>query len=322
MQVAPAQLYRSGLATRASTPHEVAAELEALVVKDQALVHTPDPDGLKLQPGYEPLFLQQPGKAKGTVLMFHGYSAGPWQFRELAGRFHDAGYNVLAPRMPGHGYVGTDGLPTGVRIPRMGQPGAWDRFIDQTYARAAGLGAPIHAIGLSGGGNVALRMAERHQLAGAAAMAPYIGGDLPHGILFAVSDILDHCTFGLFGRLVLDQIPYNKNVLESNDPTPHTQGSLGQARAMRLVGNTIKKVSCPVQILTTDGDKLSGTKRVAAFLERCTSSNGWYRFGPSEQVPHAMLSPQQNLNTASVRTIHDILFNFVDQGQLAQRRTV
>ncbi len=317
MQVRPAQFSRAGFPSRASAAQGV-AELEALVVQDQALVQTADSEGMKLQPGYESLFLSQPGKARGTVLMLHGYSAGPWQFRELAGRFHDAGYNVFAPRMLGHGFMGSDGIPTGARIPRMGQPGAWDRFIDETYAQAASLGAPVHAIGLSGGGNLALRMAERHPLAGVAAMAPYLGGDLPHGILFAISDVLDRCTFGLFGRLVLDQIPHNKNEFEPNDTTPHTQGSLGQARAMRLVGHAVKKVQCPVQMITTDGDKLSGQHRVHAWLERCSTNNGWYRFARSEEVPHAMLSPQQNPKAAIV---HDILFDFVDKAQLSQRRT-
>ncbi len=285
-------------------------------------MHTADAEGMTLQPGYETMFLKSSGAARGTVVMLHGYSAGPWQFRELAGRFHDAGYNVFAPRMPGHGYMAPDGTPSGVRIPRMGQPGAWDRFIDETYARAASLGAPVHAIGLSGGGNVALRMAERHNLAGVAAMAPYLGGDLPHGIMFAISDVLDRCTFGLFGRLVLNNIPYNKNEFEPNDSTPHTQGSLGQARAMRLVGHAVQKVNCPVQVITTDGDKLCGTNRVATWLDRRSSNYGWYRFGSSEGVPHAMVSPQQNLNAASVAKLHDILFDFVDKGQLAQRRTL
>src|SRR5262249_21322954 len=44
----------------------------------------------QLQPGCESIFLPRPGAAKGTVLLFHGYTAGPWQYKELAQRFHDA----------------------------------------------------------------------------------------------------------------------------------------------------------------------------------------------------------------------------------------
>lgn len=297
------------------------AAIQAIVDSEKALIQSPGPDGLRLQAGCESVFMPQAGAAKGTVLMFHGYTAGPWQYKELAQRFHDAGYNVFVPRMPGHGLMGADGVPTGQKIPSASTHRQWDAFIDQTYALAEKLGAPVQAIGLSGGANVALRMGERHQLAGVGAMAPYLGGDMPKGALFLISDVLDKCTFGLFGRLVLNHIPYNKNVAVPNDPTPHTQGSLGQARSMRRVGADIKSVKCPVQLISTDGDVLSGVSRVRGMLKRCGGAlqAGWYRFAQGEEVPHAMLSPQENKNLASVEKVHDMLFEFVDRGQKESR---
>lgn len=262
----------------------------------------------ELQKGCESIFLEHK-EARGTVLMFHGYTAGPWQYRELAARIHDAGYNVFIPRMPGHGHVEADGTPTGKLLP---DKKGWDTFVDRTHAMAAELNLPIQAVGLSGGGNVALRMGERHKLEGVAAMAPYLGGDLPKGALFALSDVIDRCTFGLFSKLILNHIPHNKNVKIPNDPTPHTQGSLGQARAMRRLGTEIKRVNCPVQLISTDGDLLSGKRKVGRLLERCDElRSAWHRFTRDEDVPHAMLSPLENKNAPSVEKVHDLVFQFV-----------
>ncbi len=286
------------------------ADIRAVVQGDRDLVARGE-----LQPNCESIWMPQTGAAKGVVLMFHGYTAGPWQYKELAQRFHDAGYHVFVPRMPGHGCVDDQGVPTGVDLP---DHKGWDAFVDRTYAQAEKLGMPVQAVGLSGGANVALRMGERHKLNGVGAMAPYLGGDLPKGIFFTLADVLDKCSFGLFGRLVLNHIPYNKNVVIPNDPTPHTQGSLGQARSMRRLGADIKRVNCPVQLISTDGDILSGASKVRGMVGRCLQA-GWYRFARGEEVPHAMLSPLENKNSASVQKVHDTLFEFIDRGRRADR---
>jgi len=309
----PAQLTRE--ASRNALFNASVADIQSDIARDKALQQAPGADGFKLAEGAETLFLPQPGpNAKGTVLMFHGYTAGPWQYPELARKFHDAGYNVLVPRMPGHGVTEADGTPTGEKIPNTPRKGEWDAFIDRTYSQAEGLFAPIYAIGLSGGGNVALRMGERHpEIGGVAAMAPYLGADLPAGAVFALADTLDRMTFGLFGRLVLDRIPYNEQ--EAKDATPHTQGSFGQAKVMRRVGANVKELHCPVQLISTDGDLLSGVRRNKSMLKRCDDlQRGWFRFSKEEGVPHAMVSPIENPKPAAVEKVQEILFNFVDRG--------
>lgn len=289
-------------------------DIQSDIEREKKLQGQPGTDGLMLAQNSESLFLPQPEPGKGTVLLFHGYTAGPWQYKELARKFYDAGYNVLAPRMPGHGVTEADGTPTGKRIPNTKRKAEWDAFIDRTYMQAAALAGPVFAIGLSGGGNVALRMGERHpEIGGVAAMAPYLGADLPAGVVFSLADTLDRMTFGLFGRWVLDSIPYNENKKDSE--MPHTQGTYGQAKVMRRVGRDVKELHCPLQIISTDGDMLSGVRRNARNLRKCDDLHqGWFRFAKEEGVPHAMVSPQQNPLPESVEKIHDILFNFVDKG--------
>ncbi len=310
----PAQLTRQ--ACKNALFDASVADIQADVNREKALQQAPGHDGLMLAGNSETLFLPQPTPGKGTVLLFHGYTAGPWQYKELGEKFHDAGYNVIAPRMPGHGVVKRDGTPTGELLPNTRNKAQWDAFIDKTYDQAAALAGPVFAIGLSGGGNVALRMGERHpEISGVAAMAPYLGADLPAGAVFSLVDTLDRLTFGLFGRWVLDSIPYNENVEKEGDPTPHTQGTYGQAKVMRRVGRDVKELHCPVQIISTDGDLLSGVRRNKSNLRKCDDlQQGWFRFAKEEGVPHAMVSPHENPKPEAVAKVQEILFNFVDKG--------
>jgi len=296
-----------------------AARVQAVAQRDRDLQKAPDAEGLLLRPHMETVFEPQPpGAARGTVVMYHGYTAGPWQYREMAQRFHDAGYNVYVPRLPGHGYVDDAGMGSGARIPAPGEGHEWEAFIERTYQDAASLGAPVYAIGLSGGGNAALRLAQRHpEMAGAVAMAPYLGGDGARGLLFPALHALDAITLHEAGR-VLNRIPWKQNDNDLTDATPHTQGSLGQAMEMRQVGARVDRVVAATQIFTVDGDFLSGSKPVSKIFDRSggAARHGWYRFHADEGVPHAMVSPQQNPHAP---LLHDMIFEFVTQGRTFQR---
>ncbi len=56
-----------------------------------------------LQAACQPFFVPARGERRGTVLLFHGYSACPQQYWELAERLAQAGMAVYAPLLPGHG---------------------------------------------------------------------------------------------------------------------------------------------------------------------------------------------------------------------------
>lgn len=58
---------------------------------------------MSLQQGTQSGVYLQPGPARGTIVMYHGFTAGSWQFELLARRAYADGFNVYAPRLPGHG---------------------------------------------------------------------------------------------------------------------------------------------------------------------------------------------------------------------------
>jgi alpha-beta hydrolase superfamily lysophospholipase len=61
--------------------------------------------GVSLQEGCAPRrFVPRPGVApRGVVVLFHGFTACPQQFFEVATELNVAGYEVLLPLLPGHG---------------------------------------------------------------------------------------------------------------------------------------------------------------------------------------------------------------------------
>jgi len=59
---------------------------------------------LPLQEGAQSLaYLHHELPPRGTLIMFHGFTAGTWQFEPLARQAYEAGYDVYVPRLPGQG---------------------------------------------------------------------------------------------------------------------------------------------------------------------------------------------------------------------------
>ncbi len=289
---------------------DAVARLQAQIKDEVALQENPTDEGLYLRKNAESFFLPQ-DQAKGTVVLYHGFTAGPWQYREMADKLHDSGYNVYAPRMPGHGMADASGKASSAEMPTTGEQKAWSNFAQKTFDDAANLGVPVHAVGLSGGGNVALEAASKNsKIDSVTALAPFLGSNGVTGVLFPVLSLVDVVTFGLFGKL-LDRIPRKSQ--PSPEATPKTAGTWGNALAMYRVGANVDKVDAPLQLITTAKDPLSGTRNAGRLLERSgdTPNNGWFHFPEEDHVQHAMVSPLENPNKESIDTIQQIITDFV-----------
>lgn len=283
----------------------------------------PNEDGVHLRKNGLSIFLPVKGQdAKGTVVMYHGFTAGPWQYKDMAQELHDKGYNVYAPRLPGHGLVDGQAKPWNRDIPEAKESARWGEFIDETIGDAQRLGVPVYAVGLSGGGGVALKAAERHpDVKGVAAMAPFIGGDGIVGALLPVLSVVDMVSFGLFGKL-LNAIPLGKSQPSSDDdPTPRTAATLGQAVAMYRVGSSAKDVEQPLQLITTAKDAVSGVRKNKRLHDGGAGAerNGWYHFPAEAKVKHAMLSRLENTNLSSVEILEDVVEDYIISGAITDR---
>ncbi len=105
-----------------------------------------------------------------SIVLMHGLSASPTQFMELGRALHARGYNVLAPRLPRHGYSDrlTDALGslTAVELRQVAR---------ESVAIARGLGEHVSVVGFSLGGLMAAWIAQHSEVDSVICIAPFLG---------------------------------------------------------------------------------------------------------------------------------------------------
>ncbi|MDR1767878.1 MAG: alpha/beta fold hydrolase [Propionibacteriaceae bacterium] len=109
----------------------------------------PEPDGQTAI--HEPLF---GGDGDIGVLFCHGFTSSPWSLREWALTTLAAGYRVSLPRLPGHGTTWRELHATGWED--------WYACVDREFRVLRRDCRQVFVAGLSLGGALALRLAEKH----------------------------------------------------------------------------------------------------------------------------------------------------------------
>ncbi|MDQ2993279.1 MAG: alpha/beta fold hydrolase [Candidatus Eremiobacteraeota bacterium] len=105
-----------------------------------------------------------------SAVLFHGLSASPMQFVQIARGLHERGYNVIVPRLPRHGYAD-----------RMSDAQATMRADDlkatalAALEAARGLGERVTVAGFSLGGLLAAWAAQTQEIEHAVPIAPFLG---------------------------------------------------------------------------------------------------------------------------------------------------
>lgn len=87
------------------------------------------------------------------VLVVHGFTGNPQSLRPLAERLAGAGFSVELPLLPGHGTAVEEMIPT--------RWADWAAATDRAFRDLAGRCAEVAVAGLSMGGTLACRLAER-----------------------------------------------------------------------------------------------------------------------------------------------------------------
>lgn len=116
-------------------------------------------------------------RTQRSVVLLHGYTNCPAQFRQIAAAYHAAGYNVVSLRLPGHGYA--DRL---TKVMTALYPADLTERADAAVDIAVGLGERVSVVGLSAGGTLAAWLAaQRDDVAEAVLIAPLmVPKILPH----------------------------------------------------------------------------------------------------------------------------------------------
>lgn len=113
----------------------------------------------------EPFFLPGFGpNAETVVLLIHGFTGSPSEFRRLGYYLHDQGYTVKAVLLPGHGTTPEDMIQTGFRD--------WWRAVKEAFEtlREAGYHR-IVPVGHSMGGLLSLKLAMEEDVMGCVSLA-------------------------------------------------------------------------------------------------------------------------------------------------------
>ncbi len=143
-------------------------------------------DGPEINPLCVSQVLTHGERVEQSVVLLHGYTNCPQQYSVMAQTYFDAGYNVIVPRLPAHGYADrmTDALSDL-------DPADLTALADDAVDIAAGLGERVTVVGLSAGGTLAAWLAgQRDDVAEAALMAPLM-----------VPKVLPEFTVGPIARL-------------------------------------------------------------------------------------------------------------------------
>jgi esterase/lipase len=128
-------------------------------------------DGPDISPECRTRLMTHGGRTARAIVLLHGLTNCPEQFRALGERLYERGANVYIPRLPEHGLA--DRMTT-VQA-RLDAP-AMCRATDQAVDAARGLGDSVVVVGLCIGGTMAAWAAqERADVARAVCIAPLQG---------------------------------------------------------------------------------------------------------------------------------------------------
>jgi alpha-beta hydrolase superfamily lysophospholipase len=94
------------------------------------------------------------GTARGAVVLLHGLTDAPYSLRHVAGLYRDQGFVAIGLRVPAHGTV-----PAALTDTVWEDWSAATRLAMREARRRVGPGAPIHVVGFSNGGALALKHA-------------------------------------------------------------------------------------------------------------------------------------------------------------------
>jgi alpha-beta hydrolase superfamily lysophospholipase len=98
--------------------------------------------------------LAPPATPVGAVVLLHGLTDSPYSLRHVARRYVQAGYVAVAIRLPGHGTV-----PAGLSQVEWEQWMAATHLAVREARRLAPAPAPLHLVGFSNGGALAMKYA-------------------------------------------------------------------------------------------------------------------------------------------------------------------
>lgn len=296
--------------------------LQACLEQDKRLVES----GL-LHPDcaatFYPAHRQRP--AKGVVLMLHGFTAAPWQYRSIGSELQAQGFHAYAARLPGHGATAENASQSDPfsahGFPKSHEKGLFASCADDALRAVVELGQslklPVMLVGFSAGGALAVDLLLRHgpAIERAVLIAPLLR---PKGwtrrVFFGAMRCLP------MGGRIIDRVPFAWQAAAPRADgwvrPGHLRFRLGNVGALFAYAHSLKAHkmgwSVPTQFILTEHDDKIDPYACRAWARLGPHAVWW--FPGSMRVPHAMLSAEENPNAASRLRINAIICGFLSDG--------
>jgi alpha-beta hydrolase superfamily lysophospholipase len=257
---------------------------------------------------------------KGVLLCLHGWSASPWQYRPLAQVLKAQGWDVLALRLPGHGFR-FEGKEDSRFLLRTFEHGLYAsealRMAEMAHGYATSQGVPLAVMGFSGGGAMAVSMlAQRPSyFSKAILVAPFFGPyEKKHQKLFEV--LLWAHRFLHMGWF-FDRIPHawEEDPREVNTGWKrmgHRCFRIGNLLSLYAFAKSLREVvlNMPVHMVLSDGDETIDRAKAWAFYQQQKHASLTH-FEAAQKVPHAMLTPYENPMQQAREKLFDDVAHFL-----------
>ncbi|MBD2093205.1 alpha/beta fold hydrolase [Microcoleus sp. FACHB-1515] len=234
-----------------------------------------------------------------VCLLFHGFTAAPFQWQAAAESLFQAGYNIVAPRLPGHAQAGTwwQGNPP----PLPTQVEDYERFALAWIQQAQAISDRVIVAGLGAGATLAawLALEQVHAIDRAILIDPYLGQSRQVVDLF-VRSIASYCEW-----LEPEPPVY---------PTGYSGFALRTLQPLLQMGETVMQQVQQVPIapvfLISSGLGDDETRQCFDFAVRSQPRSWYCRFEQLDELPHKMLTladsdNYQTLLAAIVRSFNE-----------------
>ena len=177
------------------------------------------------------------------LLVLHGFTGNPGSVRPLALAAAAAGLTVSSPRLPGHGTVIEDMIPT--------RFDDWTAAVEVAYQELAGHCERVVVAGLSMGGALTCWLAARHpEIAGIVCVNPAVRAPDP-AVLDLVRAMLDagETVAPAIGSDIAD--PDAREIAYDGSPLAP---ALSFFEALGDLQGDLPRISCPLLLMTSPND--------------------------------------------------------------------
>jgi len=238
------------------------------------------------------LFFFQNRPTAKVVLLFHGFTAGPYQFARLAHSLFQSGYNVVVPLLPGHGLAGRWSSDCPPPLPRSVKD--YQEFAVRWLKCSRVLGRHLVLGGMGGGGTLAawLGLTYPSQIDRLLLLAPYWADSRETLELFAQRE--QNYYSWIPPRRTIPLCCYNGFDPRSLD----LFFELGET----VVGQSAQGHAPPALLVTSESDRAMGTSLGQPFLDRLNQHQTlvWHlKFNRVLDLAHATMMQTEEHNYES-----------------------